>query len=382
MFYILYIYINLKNMRPRITKIKPQHFGQRVFLPAEERKVSVINELMKKHNISLPLRLSKYLSESEYRNEYLKKISYYIKKKATLKQLKNIEQLFDNEKIARHTLKNTFYFKKRSLENVGVKYTSSFFISDIYVEYDLLYKNLLEINREILEATERNQQQTLIGLFFPDVISKGRNLQKLSDFLKQYEKLIKEIYLPVFKGHVKESETQGIIKHKNSTYRFSIEGFYFLKTKVILEEIVSVTKGHFNKQRILGLMTDIISKKRNISLDELSLIGETITILPTERFEDVVNKLEFLFEDYLLKTQRHEETEKTSQKRMVHFKKTKAQKQIEEKRSLYNLLKKMNDFMLSEKNPKKRYEIYEQFVNAYIGLKKIYDPETIIQRIK
>lgn len=349
-----------------------------------------LNRIMKKHNVSISEKvLEKYIKDYFFRPdyyEYLDRLIYMVENRATKNTIRRIYDCFiDKEHVAEvsRLLKEIHAYKKSSLTNVNeVNYNSKITASKYYTEYELIFKNLEQIEREtLIKGDQRSQQMDLFSIFFKKEALKNKQikeeiLSKQKRFLELYKELIETIYKSAKEGSIKRNydrySVPKDIVYKDGLYKFSIENLYKLKTRAILEDIIFNVGSYENKIKAFELTIRIIKLKRNISVEELSTIGKLLSSFSSSRFSEVLELTNSLFFSHRQKLDKY------------RFDKayTKTQKALKEKRSLLNLFRTIFDFVKNTKSSEERYRRLYDFVEIYGKFDKIYDPEVIVKKIK
>ncbi len=351
--------------------------------------ITNLNNIMKKYDVFVSERMIETYFKEHMRKPnyylYIDKLKHFVEKKATLNTIRKIKQLFiDKEHVSEiiDVLKNLHEYKQLALSSPNIKYDPKFASAKYYSEYYGLYKNLEQINlEELMAEAKQKKQPDLLGIFFQkESLRNNKDLRenlfvKQKLFLQQYEELVELIYRSAIKGSVADSHhTYGSLKYieyHGSLYNYNITNLYQLKTRAVLEDVVFRIKGYENKMAVFRTIKKMILEKRNITVSELVLIGDVLSSLPSSRCMDALNLTNRLFESYKQKIDVYKKS-KTY---------TKIQKEIKYKQSLKALFKNIKTFVSESRSLDERYSRFERFVEYYVKLEKIYDPEIVLKRL-
>jgi hypothetical protein len=372
------------NKRRLINQINKEYLSDRVkHSRSFQEWVDGLNSIMKKHKVYISENVArKFLKENlEKRNytSYMAQLEYLIENRATINSIKKIYGLFiDKEHVTsvKNTLRDIHEYKNMALNNVNTFYDPKYSSSKYYKEYIGLFKNLKQIEEEMFIREDSKRQLNFFNMLSRDRDIKENYFARQRIFLGLYEDIIKLIYYPAIKGTVVKDQNKyrslKYIKFHGMTYEYNIQNLYQLKTRAILEDIVYRIKGYENKINTLYVVKQIVIEKRNITVEELSKLGDILSSFSSSNYDDVLKHTTELFNSYKSKLDKYRNEKAYS----------KSQKEKKAKRSLFNLFTNIHEFVSKGQKTSERYKRYEAFVDKYIKLEKIYDPEAIVKRLE
>ncbi len=334
----------------KIKKITPNLVNRKYLIPEDRKRLEQINNLLSKHNLTISEKQIRNVSSKQANHrDVFDRLTYVVKKKATLAELKNINTLFFEKKYmfskqATDVLKKSFNFKRFVFSKTG-GFDLSFFSSGLYKEYHLLYNNLKQIHQEKLykKVNKRRKQSTFFDIFTLDAFSKKNIVTPQLTFLKEYQRLVRNLYSPA------------LSKKKTFTDIHSFERNCRLKTKIVLEDVLLGVNNHVDKLHAFGVINKILENKKNISSKELLLIGDNLSLFSSSQKGNAISLIDSLFSAYI---------EKVKDQQIYKRKLTKKEKEIKQRNSFENLINVVNDYLSKAKDVDKINKL-ERFVKVY-----------------